>query len=506
MDRMELKKRWLMGTVHPELFYLPWGHKKDKSIVLHKIDNYGNYVKGARLELDFNTNTDADKAVVSGADSLKVYINSTTSALELVTGGQPITIDNLLPGRYYLYELQAPNGYLQADSMGFVINSDGSITPNGTSDTVIVKNNAFELVDKKIHGIRFVVCFIDNPTSAKAEYKIERISEHAGPYSIYSGDNAQTAEMQRWHLDEDTIEHNKHEGIMAVKIYDNDEYIGFYAIVNLSKMQVFKGKANLETYPYFGTDNVGYNGNMPFPSGVTYSYANTAAFWTGDNINAKTYNLIWPEFASDKPPILPSRGSISEYDITLSSSSRSYTRHWHTEMEHMSPHNSYHYKNDYNCPFEPKPCFDSLGVNVKGDWYGDLNDRTAEITRSILAVSRRSDKDMSVSYREISKTVSSYVNLRKLGTVGDPTSQYNWEDRTETVKNISTDSGGVIIPVDLSGYSYKDYSDYDPNDTINSSGYVVYGDGLTAEKLAEYAKMYADNFSAATKVTLEFEN
>lgn len=29
MDRMELKKRWLMGTVHPELFYLPWGHRKD---------------------------------------------------------------------------------------------------------------------------------------------------------------------------------------------------------------------------------------------------------------------------------------------------------------------------------------------------------------------------------------------------------------------------------------------------------------------------------------------
>ena len=27
-----------------------------------------------------------------------------------------------------------------------------------------------------------------------------------------------------------------------------------------------------------------------------------------------------------------------------------------------------------------------------------------------------------------------------------------------------------------------------------------------AEKLAEYAKMYADNFSTATKVTLEFEN
>lgn len=29
MDRAELKKRWIMGTVHPELFYLPWGHRKD---------------------------------------------------------------------------------------------------------------------------------------------------------------------------------------------------------------------------------------------------------------------------------------------------------------------------------------------------------------------------------------------------------------------------------------------------------------------------------------------
>ena len=94
----------------------------DIMLIIRKTDGNGNYVKGARLELDFNTNTDADKAVVSGADSLKVYINSTTSALELVTGEQPITIDKLLPGRYYLYELKAPNGYLQADSMGFVIN------------------------------------------------------------------------------------------------------------------------------------------------------------------------------------------------------------------------------------------------------------------------------------------------------------------------------------------------------------------------------------------------
>ena len=33
MDRMELKKRWLMGNIHPELFYLPWGHKNKKHII-----------------------------------------------------------------------------------------------------------------------------------------------------------------------------------------------------------------------------------------------------------------------------------------------------------------------------------------------------------------------------------------------------------------------------------------------------------------------------------------
>ena len=44
MDRMELKKRWLMGNIHPELFYLPWGHRKDLCRVyiycnVYSIDN-----------------------------------------------------------------------------------------------------------------------------------------------------------------------------------------------------------------------------------------------------------------------------------------------------------------------------------------------------------------------------------------------------------------------------------------------------------------------------------
>ena len=50
MDRMELKKRWLMGNIHPELFYLPWGHKKDLCRVYIYCDVYSIDNKNPDLE------------------------------------------------------------------------------------------------------------------------------------------------------------------------------------------------------------------------------------------------------------------------------------------------------------------------------------------------------------------------------------------------------------------------------------------------------------------------
>lgn len=91
MDRMELKKRWLMGTVHPELFYLPWGHKKDKhiiKIVSAWIDvsnlNYAHdgttifeaYNYDDNKELVQSTNDVIEAKVSSKALGIKIYDNN----------------------------------------------------------------------------------------------------------------------------------------------------------------------------------------------------------------------------------------------------------------------------------------------------------------------------------------------------------------------------------------------------------------------------------------------
>ena len=58
MDRTELRKRWIMGTVQPELFYIPWGHKKTGSIIyISVVDTEGNPVNVTGLTLSYYTYT-----------------------------------------------------------------------------------------------------------------------------------------------------------------------------------------------------------------------------------------------------------------------------------------------------------------------------------------------------------------------------------------------------------------------------------------------------------------
>lgn len=57
MDRAELRKRWIMGAVQPELFYIPWGHKKASkyTIYIRIKDVNGNPVNVNGLYLGYNT-------------------------------------------------------------------------------------------------------------------------------------------------------------------------------------------------------------------------------------------------------------------------------------------------------------------------------------------------------------------------------------------------------------------------------------------------------------------
>lgn len=53
MDRTELRKRWIMGTVQPELFYIPWKHKRDNNSIIIKVYNSETHlyehIKGLRI-------------------------------------------------------------------------------------------------------------------------------------------------------------------------------------------------------------------------------------------------------------------------------------------------------------------------------------------------------------------------------------------------------------------------------------------------------------------------
>ena len=49
MDRKEFQKRWIMGTIQPELFYIPW--KKGFSIYLEKVDEFGEEMSNVEFRI-----------------------------------------------------------------------------------------------------------------------------------------------------------------------------------------------------------------------------------------------------------------------------------------------------------------------------------------------------------------------------------------------------------------------------------------------------------------------
>lgn len=200
-------------------------------LIIRKTDDNGNFLPGARLELNFFTNTNAGDAVVTGAADVIVYINETTSALDMETGTEPIVIENLIPGRYSLNEWKTPNGYNRADSMGFVINSDGSITPNSTSsETVIIDGYNFEIINTPIapvakHTIKFLAAWIDAPDTP---YPSEG-STQCDVYTNYEHDNI----VEISHTASDMITAKASSKMLGIKIYEDDVYIGGFGVVCL---------------------------------------------------------------------------------------------------------------------------------------------------------------------------------------------------------------------------------------------------------------------------------
>ena len=87
------------------------------SIRIAKTDENGHLIKGAALQL-LNAKGEVAK--------------------EWISDLEPFTLDGLLPGKYMLTELEAPEGYVKADDIRFELDDNGRILINGVEADEIV--------------------------------------------------------------------------------------------------------------------------------------------------------------------------------------------------------------------------------------------------------------------------------------------------------------------------------------------------------------------------------
>lgn len=379
--------RWLLE---------PMKKSEGITLIIRKTDGSGNFVPGARLELDFNDNINADRVIVSGAEDIVVYINDTTSALDIQTGSEPITIDELLPGRYYLYEYVTPNGYKKADSMGFTINPDGSVTPNYTSETVVISGNNFEIINIPKRTISFIACWIDNPTSVPTDYSTHDYYEQYVRVYDESGHSEETDEVERRF--DDYYEYSQSK-LLAIKIYDDNEYIGYWTVFGVS-----------EHFTVFGTTMT---------------------------------------------------GPVRNYGYALSGTLKTHIKHAYTRLDHLCSSLYHKYVSEEGCPYNPLPYSDGLGYTDDEGYYGSVENYVETNERQITSANGFGSQYRYIPVtcsREITKEYD-LVNVAKW----ENNHVTEWGPQKSKVSLSSTLSDTVEIPLDMSYYGdYKNFDAYDP--------------------------------------------
>lgn len=472
--------------------------RKVSGLVIHKTDGNGTYVAGAVIELDFNDNINADEVKVTGAENVVVYVNDASSALVITTGTAPIMLDGVLPGRYYLYEMSAPNGHHKADSMGFTLSADGNITLNYDVDTILVNKNELEVIDSKIQGIRFVVCTMES-LNIPLGYERKEVAESCGMDWYYTATPANSHDWETITKDKYTQTYNN---IIVIKIYDRDNYAGYYTLIRPIEVTTFKGTADSVYIPYCGTDNVAYNGLAQFPEGVHYSYDNTRKLWTSDSDQVKSHNLIYPNFPSNiSPELHADLSDRSSYKTEQSENT------WEpaiscyddysieTELDHMPPSRAYNYIKQ-GCAFNPKATIGSGGPDADGYYYDTTYYGKTYLYKPVEAFS--AGDSIAISGEKTIVSTTQTANYYKSKNY----KPYNWTDKQDIITSSSSEWDRYSIPIDLSAYT--DYADFDP-DNISDLDYVYYGDGLTAEKMAEYTAAYKQGSIPGRDIVVELE-
>ena len=188
MDRKEFQKRWIMGTIQPELFYIPW--KKGFSIYLEKVDEFGEEMSNVEFRIYRNNSAlcydqqkyhftsplstepfmkTAYKILENGkyvykyeydpSDYVqKVYephnflnspisiknakiTNTTSSYVQFIPTSQPVIISGLKEGGYRLEEIQIFDSkyYYNMTTSYFALNPKGEIV--SVKGLTIYRNN-----------------------------------------------------------------------------------------------------------------------------------------------------------------------------------------------------------------------------------------------------------------------------------------------------------------------------------------------------------------------------
>lgn len=178
------------------------------SITIRKTDDNGSWVEGANMALNFFSTNNGDSVTVSGAE--KNIYSSYSTHIEFLTQKSPVVISGLLPGKYELYEQLVPDGYATAGWVDFEIMADGTISAANT-DTIKINSATFDVTDVIIpdpSGIRFVICIMPAETFA----------EFANVKDLVTASSSTSGTRTVFTLKD----------VIAVKIYNNGEYLGAY--------------------------------------------------------------------------------------------------------------------------------------------------------------------------------------------------------------------------------------------------------------------------------------
>lgn len=427
LSARELAVRWLLEPV---------GKAEGLTISLSKINSKSEYLSDAVLELYAVDNTNADKLNVTGGTIDYVYTGSNNSYIRIKTSGAVVTVSGLLPGRYSLSEVTAPNGYVNNIGSYYFVIADNAVKPMGTSQYYSVDGTAFKIINNRKRQIRFVVCHI-NGLPYPTEYSVNETYHH-------------TYNEEQIVYHDDTIT-RKNEGMQAVKIYDDDAYIGVAAIFTVQSLPQ-------------------------------------------NRIDGKNSNYI--DVISNVGFVYVSGGG-DEHGIRLYDGSQTYTLHTYTNMTESSKFTQDDYANQ-SCPFTPRPAMNHYYGPDEEGYHSDIAD-TMGVRNTVINSVYKSGGSIAVSSTLSIVITDTCVNLRKV----DGERQYDWLDVEKTYTYTRSEKQTNYI--NLNPANYPNISDY-VSSTDKILEYMYYGDGLTEEKMTEYYSLFKKGSTWNTDIVVDFED